>query len=155
MISLIDKEKALAEMRVEANDFDSPAAIGAAYSNLQSFYRGLNLQVTDVDRPLLWLMNGTQQYTEKYRRACEAEIPHKNRLQCFVDQDTRERILTVQPYVSLSQRMSPLELRDKVRRTEQIIHDSQRFAQEWGLQVNFRDSFYDPERCILVEYTKV
>jgi hypothetical protein len=114
-----------------------------------------NLQVIDVDRPLCWLLGGAAQgYADQYRQASEAKIPYRDHVRCFINHDTGQRLLTIQPYVTPAEQMFPLELLDKVERTKRIIEDSKKFAQEWGLKVEFRDSWYDPNRCVLVEYSK-
>lgn len=106
----------------------------------QEFNRGRRLKSVYPIEEIQWLLGRD---TDLYLRAS-----YWNYVRCFVDQDTHDKILTLQPYPPYPFNNQPLD-----KFVEQARTESEKFADEHGLTVRVTGhSWYNPGHTILIEY---
>jgi len=123
-----------------------PISFSLSKADAKSFFVSLNklekfvsggLRFAGAYQGLCWL--------KKKRCKCGIQcekVPHKDHVRCFRNPKTKERVLTSHPYFG----QSPCTY-------EQLVADSQEFAERHGLTVRVSmDSWYYPGRTALVEF---
>lgn len=126
--------------------------VDTSYQYLQNFYAGRNLKHVARSMEMIpWLFRA-RFYSKKWNATFLIHPPYQDHYRYFVDRDTKQRIVTIQPYAydeEVRRPLTPDEFAHKVRA------ESEQFAREHGLHVKISpDGWYNPGKVILIEYTK-
>jgi hypothetical protein len=139
-----------------AIEIDAPvSAIELGYEFLQRFYAGRNLRHVPRRMEMIpWLFKA-RFYSKKWEQTWDIHPPYYDHCRYFVDRDTNQRTVTIQPYSYPDYERGDRQVPTMDEFLERVRVDSEKFASEHGLSVKLsKNGWYNPGKVILVEYTR-
>jgi len=135
----------------------SVSAIEIGYRYLQNFYASRNLKYVPRRMEMIpWLFNA-RFYSKRWEDTFLINPPHYDHCRYFIDQDTKQRIATIQPYSYPDYQRIDGDGRTPTmdESIDRVRVDSEKFALEHGLSVTVsKNGWYNPKKVILIEYTR-